>query len=65
MTYLLNVPRFGGTGSQTTTVNLGSDISRHSNDLAKKTIILAADGEYLLEEHRLTFGYQFKQTRYL
>lgn len=57
----INVPRFGGTGSQTTTVNLGSDISRHSNDLAKKTMILAADGEYLLEEHRLTFGYQFKQ----
>ncbi|WP_419571803.1 TonB-dependent receptor [Rheinheimera sp.] len=57
----INVPRFGGTSSQTTSVSLGSDISRHSNDLAKKTLILAADGEYLLDEHRLSFGYQLKR----
>lgn len=55
------VPRFGGSASQTATISLGSDISRHSNDLKKKTWILAADGEYLMDDHRLNFGYQVKR----
>lgn len=57
----ITVPRFGTTTNQTATVTLGSDISRHSNDLRKKTWIFAADGEYLLDEHRLSFGYQLKR----
>lgn len=55
------VPRFNGTGTQTATIALGSDISRHSNDLKKKTWILAAEGDYLMDEHRINFGYQFKR----
>ncbi len=55
------VPRFGGTTGQTATISIGSDISRHSNDLKKKTWIIAADGEYLLDEHRFSFGYQLKR----
>lgn len=58
---IINVPRVGGTATQTTSVNIGSDISRHSNDLRKKTWIIAADGEYLMDEHRLSFGYQLKR----
>jgi hypothetical protein len=42
-------------------VTLGSDLSRHSNDLRKKNWILAVDGDYLLDEHKLSFGYQMKQ----
>lgn len=57
----ITVPRFGSTNGGTSTVRLGSDLSRHSNDLRKKTWILAADGEYLLDEHRYSFGYQLKR----
>jgi len=54
----VTVPRAGG---GTSTVRLGSDLSRHSNELRKKTYILAADGEYLLDDHRFSFGYQLKR----
>lgn len=57
----ITVPRFGSTNGGTSTVRLGSDLSRHSNDLRKKTWIFAADGEYLLDEHRYSFGYQLKR----
>ncbi len=53
----ITVPRAVGTG--TATIALGSDISRHSNDLKKKTWILGAEGDYLLDDHRINFGYQF------
>jgi len=53
----ITVPRAVGTG--TATIALGSDISRHSNDLKKKTWILGAEGDYLLDDHRISFGYQF------
>ena len=55
----ITVPRFGATG--TATIAIGSDISRHSNDLKKKTWILAAEGDYLMDDHRINFGYQFKR----
>ncbi|RVU32031.1 TonB-dependent receptor [Rheinheimera riviphila] len=53
------VPRYNGNPGQTATIALGSDISRHSNDLKKKTWILGAEGDYLLDNHRINFGYQF------
>lgn len=43
-------------------ISFGSDSNRHANELANKTVILGFDGTYLLDEHKLTFGYQFKQT---
>lgn len=42
-------------------IAIGSDLSRHSNDLRKKTFILAADADYLVGDHSLSFGYQFKR----
>lgn len=57
----VTVPRYGSTTGATSTVRLGSDLSRHSNELRKKTYIFAVDGEYLMDEHRLSFGYQFKR----
>lgn len=42
-------------------VTLGSDVSRHSNDLKKKSWIFAADGDYLLDDHTISFGYQMKR----
>jgi len=42
-------------------IAFGSDLSRHSNDLRKKSWILAFDGDYLLDEHKLSFGYQLKR----
>jgi len=56
----ITVPRFGAPTSNAT-IAIGSDLSRHSNDLKKKTWILAADGDYLLDDHRISFGYQFKR----
>lgn len=57
----IRVPRFGGKPTDTSTIAIGSDLSRHSNDLKKKTWILAADGDYLMDDHRISFGYQFKR----
>lgn len=42
-------------------ISLGSDGPRHANELRKKTLILAADGDYLLDDHHLSFGYQLKR----
>ncbi|MBA6353381.1 TonB-dependent receptor [Colwellia sp. BRX9-1] len=42
-------------------IAIGADHSRHSNDLHKKTFIMAIDGDYLVGDHSLTFGYQFKR----
>ena len=42
-------------------IAIGSDYSRHSNDLKKKTFILGLDADYLLGDHSLSFGYQFKR----
>ncbi|WP_348685855.1 TonB-dependent receptor [Rheinheimera aquimaris] len=41
-------------------IAIGSDYSRHSNDLRKKTFIMALDADYLLGDHSLTAGYQYK-----
>lgn len=43
-------------------IAFGSDHSRHANELANETFILGFDATYLLDEHKLTFGYQFKET---
>ncbi|EJI85285.1 OmpA family Oar-like outer membrane protein [Alishewanella aestuarii B11] len=42
-------------------VAIGSDISRHSNDLRKKSLIMALDADYLIGDHSVSFGYEFKQ----
>ncbi|MBU2112682.1 MAG: TonB-dependent receptor [Gammaproteobacteria bacterium] len=42
-------------------IAIGSDLSRHSNDLSKKTFIMALDADYLVGDHSLSFGYQFKR----
>ena len=42
-------------------IAIGADHSRHSNDLHKKTFILGLDADYLVGDHSLTFGYQFKR----
>ncbi|MDX1678464.1 TonB-dependent receptor domain-containing protein [Arsukibacterium sp.] len=42
-------------------IALGSDYSRHSNDLRKKTFIMALDADYLIGDHSVSFGYQFKR----
>jgi hypothetical protein len=43
-------------------IAIGSDSSRHSNDLAKKVFILGLDGDYLMDEHHFSFGYQLKRS---
>ncbi len=42
-------------------IALGSDYSRHSNDLRKKSFILGMDADYLVGDHSISFGYQFKR----
>ena len=43
-------------------VAFGSDGPRHANELSKKTWIFAADGDYLLDDHHFSFGYQLKKS---
>jgi hypothetical protein len=42
-------------------IAIGSDHSRHSNDLHKKTFIMAFDADYLVGDHSISAGYQFKR----
>lgn len=49
-------------GDSSRQVAFGSDHSRHANELSNKATILGFDGTYLMDEHKVTFGYQFKQT---
>ncbi|CAM5189875.1 TonB-dependent receptor [Alishewanella longhuensis] len=49
-------------GNSARQIAFGSDHSRHANELSNKALILGADGTYLLDEHKLTFGYQYKET---
>jgi len=42
-------------------IAIGSDHSRHSNELEKKTFIMAFDADYLIGDHSITAGYQFKR----
>lgn len=42
-------------------IALGSDLNRHSNELDKSVFILGFDGDYLLDEHSISFGYKFEQ----
>ena len=42
-------------------IAIGADHSRHSNDLHKKTFITAFDADYLIGDHSITAGYQFKR----
>jgi hypothetical protein len=41
-------------------IAIGSDYSRHSNDLRKKSLIVSLDADYLLGDHSLSAGYQYK-----
>lgn len=41
-------------------IALGSDFSRHSNELDKSTFIMALDADYLYDDHSISFGYQYK-----
>lgn len=49
-------------GDSSRQIAFGSDHSRHANELSNKAFILGVDGTYLLDEHKLTFGYQYKET---
>lgn len=42
-------------------IAIGSDLSRHSNELDKSTFILGLDADYLIGDHSVSFGYQFKR----
>lgn len=42
-------------------IAIGSDYSRHSNELHKKSLILALDADYLYGDHSISTGYQFKR----
>jgi len=42
-------------------IAIGSDHSRHSNELEKKTFIMAFDADYLIGDHSISAGYQFKR----
>jgi len=42
-------------------IAIGSDHSRHSNELEKKTFIMAFEADYLIGEHSISTGYQFKR----
>ena len=42
-------------------ITFGSDLSRHSNDLRKKTLIASFDADYLIGDHSISAGYQFKR----
>ncbi|MEH8021929.1 TonB-dependent receptor [Rheinheimera metallidurans] len=48
-------------GDSNRRVAFGSDHSRHANELANETFIIGMDGTYLLDDHKLTFGYQYKK----
>lgn len=41
-------------------IALGSDLSRHSNELKKESLIMAFDADYLIGDHSINFGYQYK-----
>ncbi|MBV2129665.1 TonB-dependent receptor [Arsukibacterium indicum] len=41
-------------------IALGSDLSRHSNELKKESLIMAFDADYLVGDHSINFGYQYK-----
>lgn len=49
-------------GNSNSRIAFGSDHSRHANELANKALILGMDATYLMDDHKLSFGYQFKQT---
>jgi hypothetical protein len=44
-----------------TSISFGADQSRHANDLGKKTIVMDWDADYLLDDHKISFGYNFKR----
>ncbi len=44
-----------------TSISFGADNSRHANDLDKKTIVVDWDADYLLDDHKISFGYNFKR----
>jgi len=42
-------------------INLGSDDSRHANSLKNETLQLRFSGEYLLDDHVLSFGWEYEK----
>ncbi|XPF95235.1 TonB-dependent receptor [Colwellia sp. RE-S-Sl-9] len=43
------------------TINLGSDDSRHANQLSNETLQLRFSGEYLLDDHAISFGWEYEK----
>lgn len=43
------------------TVMLGSDDSRHANELTNQTLQMRLSGEYLLEDHAISFGWEYEK----
>ena len=50
-----------GDGSARGEIRLGSDDSRHANELSNETLQLAISGEYLYEDHVFAFGWEYEQ----
>lgn len=42
-------------------VMLGSDDSRHANELTNETLQMRLSGEYLMEEHAISFGWEYEK----
>lgn len=42
-------------------INIGPDDSRHANQLTNETLQIRLSGEYLLNDHALSFGWEFEQ----
>lgn len=49
-------------GDSSRRIAFGSDHSRHANALENQTTILGVDATYLMDDHKVTFGYQYKET---
>ena len=42
-------------------IMLGSDDSRHANELTNETFQFRASGEYLYEDHAISFGWEYEE----
>lgn len=42
-------------------INLGSDDSRHANQLSNETLQMRLSGEYLHEDHAISFGWEYEK----
>ena len=50
-----------GDGSGRGEIRLGSDDSRHANELSNETLQVNLSGEYLYEDHAISFGWEYEK----